>query len=185
MQFIHESVNDFLLRNRRLQTLDPELESDAIGTSHDRLRACCLSYLMIKELPLAKDKSHAKELSCSYPFLEYASTYVLDHAKETQAIAQEDSMQWLQQLDVEFERLRCFHNAFEDSPSLGCDRGIRLLYMLSFHGHQKLVKVVLLKKEIDINAQGGIHGNALQAALYRGKKEIVAMLLEKRTDVNA
>ena len=57
VQFIHESVNDFLLRNKRLETLDPALESNPIGTSHDQLRACCMSYIMVKELPLAKDKS--------------------------------------------------------------------------------------------------------------------------------
>ncbi|PVH70777.1 hypothetical protein DL98DRAFT_504258, partial [Cadophora sp. DSE1049] len=45
VQFIHETVNDFLLRHRRLQTLDPALELNVIGTSHDCLRACCMSYI--------------------------------------------------------------------------------------------------------------------------------------------
>ena len=185
VQFIHESVNDFLFRNKRLQTLDPALELNAIGTSHDRLRACCLSYLMIKELPLAKDRPHAKELGFGYPFLEYASTYVLDHAEETQEIAQEDFVQYLQQPHGEFERLRRFYNAFERYPSLGCVRGIRLLYMLSLHGHHKLVKVVLLNKEVDVNAQGGIYSNALRAASGEGHKEVVAMLLENGANVDA
>jgi hypothetical protein len=47
VQLIHETVNDFLLRNRRPQTLDAVPELNAIGTSHDRLRACCMSYLMM------------------------------------------------------------------------------------------------------------------------------------------
>jgi ankyrin repeat domain-containing protein 50 len=56
VQFIHESVNDFLLRNKRLQTLDRTLEPHTVGTSHDRLVACCMSYIMMKELELlAKD----------------------------------------------------------------------------------------------------------------------------------
>ena len=185
VQFIHESVHDFLLRNKRLQTLDPALESNAIGTSHDCLRACCLSYLIIKELPLAKDRSHAKELGFSYPFLEYASTCIFDHAEETQEIAQEDFVQCLQQPHGEFERLRHLHNVFEEIPSFGCVRGVRLLYMLSLYGHHKLVKVVLLKKGADVNAQGGLFSNALQAASVQGHKEIVAMLLEKGADVNA
>ena len=140
---------------------------------------------MIKELPLAKDRPHAKELGFGYPFLEYASTYVLDHAEETQEIAQEDFVQYLQQPHGEFERLRRFYNAFERYPSLGCVRGIRLLYMLSLHGHHKLVKVVLLNKEVDVNAQGGIYSNALRAASGEGHKEVVAMLLENGANVDA
>ncbi len=50
VQFIHESVNDFLLRNQKLRALDPVLELNVIGTNHDCLRACCMSYLMMSEL---------------------------------------------------------------------------------------------------------------------------------------
>jgi hypothetical protein len=81
VQFIHGSVNDFLLRNERLQRLDPELAADVIGISHDCLKACCLSYLTMRGLPLAWDRSHAKELGFYYPFLQYASTYVTEHAE--------------------------------------------------------------------------------------------------------
>jgi ankyrin repeat protein len=187
VQFIHESVNDFLLRNKRLETLDSGLESNAIGASHDRLRACCMSYLMIKELPLPEGRPHVDELGSIYPFLEYASTHVLEHAEEAQArcIVQKDFVQSLQQPHGEFEQLRRFHNAFEEYPRLGCSRGVRLLYMLSFHGHRELVNIVPLEKEVDVNAQGGIYGNALQAASVEGNEEIVAMLLEKGTDINA
>ena len=187
VQFIHESVNDFLLRNKRLETLDSGLESNAIGVSHDRLRACCMSYLMIEELPSAKDKLHVKELRLSYPFLEYASTYVLDHAEKAQAksILQMDFMQCLQQPHGEFERLRRFHNAFEEDLFSRCGRGASLLYMLSLHGHDELVKVVLRDKGVDVNVQGGLYGNALQAASYKENENIVVMLIEKGANVNA
>jgi hypothetical protein len=41
-EFIHESINDFLLRNKRLQTIDPGLEPHAIGSSHNRLASTCV-----------------------------------------------------------------------------------------------------------------------------------------------
>ena len=187
VQFIHESVTDFLLRNRRLQTLDPALEVNAIGISHDRLRACCMSYIMMSELPPAKEGLQANELSFNYPFLEYSSTYVLDHAEEAQGrgIMQNNFVHSLQQQRENFQRLRRFHNEFERIPILGCNESVTLLYSLSFHGRNELVKVVLFEGQIDANAQGGPYGSALQAASLKGKEKVVAMLLEKGADVNA
>ena len=42
-----------------------------------------------------------------------------------------------------------------------------------------------LASHSDVNAQGGVYGNALQAASYRGFGGIVKMLLECGADVNA
>ena len=44
----------------------------------------------------------------------------------------------------------------------------------SFHG----------RKEIDVNAQGGKYGSALQAACYSGEEEVVKILLARGADVN-
>jgi hypothetical protein len=177
VQFIHESVNDFLLRNKRLQLLDPILESHPICGSHDRLVACCMSYIMIKD---AK-----KKLAFDYPFLEYASTYVLYHVEKAQVgcILQQALVQRLLQPHGEFERLRSVHDAFQNN-SLRYGIGADLLYAVSFHGYYELVQIVLLEEGADVNAQGGYYGNALQAASYRGDEWVVAQLLEKGADVN-
>ena len=44
---------------------------------------------------------------------------------------------------------------------------------------------LVLEKGADVNAQGGLHGNALQAASLGGHEAIVKLLLEKGADVNA
>jgi ankyrin repeat protein len=45
---------------------------------------------------------------------------------------------------------------------------------------------LLLKKNADVNAQGGrYYGNALQAASAEGYTQIVKLLLENNADVNA
>ncbi len=43
----------------------------------------------------------------------------------------------------------------------------------------------LLERGADVNAQGGVYGNALQAASHGGHGEIVRQLLERGADVNA
>ena len=203
VQFIHESVNDFLLRNKRLQTLDPSLEQQAIGGSHDRLMACCMSYIMIKELkPLVNDMPHRTKLAFNYPFLEYASTYILYHAQMAQVgcIAKHALIERLHQLHMEFGRLRNFYDAFQYSSSRSM--GTNLLYAVSLYGYYELVQV-LLEKGAYVNAQGGYYGNALQAASWHRHEigvelllenvaraneavmAVVALLLEKGADVNA
>jgi hypothetical protein len=44
---------------------------------------------------------------------------------------------------------------------------------------------LLLDKGADVNAQGGVFGNALQAASSRGHEVVVRLLLDKGADVNA
>ncbi|KAL8649235.1 MAG: hypothetical protein Q9210_004519 [Variospora velana] len=89
VQFIHESVRDFLLGKNGINKLRSELDG---GRSHERLRQCCYLYMNIDlskdlprymELPKA-NTSEAKDLrtriSVKFPFLAYAVQNVLFHA---------------------------------------------------------------------------------------------------------
>ncbi|KAL8746358.1 MAG: hypothetical protein Q9184_007755 [Pyrenodesmia sp. 2 TL-2023] len=91
VQFIHESVRDFLLGKNGFSKLRSEL---AAGQSHERLKQCCCSYLKVDtsryltldaELPKASSEE-AKDLrarvSTEFPFLEYAVRNVLNHAEQ-------------------------------------------------------------------------------------------------------
>ena len=44
---------------------------------------------------------------------------------------------------------------------------------------------ILLSHDIDVNAQGGRYGNALQAAANWGRQATVQLLLDNIADVNA
>jgi hypothetical protein len=58
------------------------------------------------------------------------------------------------------------------------------LYYASRSGLNEIVSLLILETGADVNAQGGYHGNALQAASARGHDKIVALLLDKGADVN-
>jgi hypothetical protein len=52
-------------------------------------------------------------------------------------------------------------------------------------GSPASVMTLLLEKGLDVNAQGGSYGNALQAASYGGHDSIVTLLVDKGADANA
>lgn len=180
VQFIHKSVNDFLIRNKRLQKLDPELNVNVLGSSHECLRSCCMAYLMEDMFQSATDRKQVKALGSSYPFLEYASIYMLAHAEEAEKnqVGQAGIIQHLLEEPDIFERMRLFHNTFENHPGSGCVRGVSLLHMLAFHGYTRLTRA-LLDKKANVNALGGVYGYALQAAIAKDNNEIAELHLKK------
>lgn len=99
VQFIHESVRDFLIKDNGLRDLWHELGEDFESSSHDRLKQCCLAYISIDNLrSLPSIDSHASTMlpaassdearalrnsvSVKFPFLEYAVHQVFYHANE-------------------------------------------------------------------------------------------------------
>ena len=89
VQFIHESVRDFLLKESGLSRLKSSLVSDR---SQERLKRCCYTYMLVdtskylppaNKLPVASSEE-ARNLrilvSEKFPFLEYAVRYVFYHA---------------------------------------------------------------------------------------------------------
>ncbi|KAG7287647.1 hypothetical protein NEMBOFW57_007160 [Staphylotrichum longicolle] len=57
--------------------------------------------------------------------------------------------------------------------------------MLSLRGFEPLITLVLAEAGADVDGQGGLYGNALQAASVEGHSKIVQQLLEHGADVNA
>lgn len=85
VQFIHESVRDFLLKDGGLYELWPEVGQDPGPSSHDRLKECCAESLFhnsnfrttisIQEYP---------DLDTIFPFPVYSSEFILHHSNEAQ-----------------------------------------------------------------------------------------------------
>ncbi|KAF1837129.1 ankyrin repeat domain-containing protein [Decorospora gaudefroyi] len=190
-QFIHESVRDFLLKDNGLGKIWPEFGSNFQGQSHERLKQCCFNYISVDgatplkipdDLPKASSQQAAslrKSVTQTFPFLEYTVHNVLYHADAAEGggIPQADFLdsfplpRWVK-LDNLFEK----HEVRRHT-----ERGRTPLYVTAEKGASAITRT-LLDKGADVNAQGGRYGNALQAALAGGHKEIAMLLLDKDAD---
>lgn len=85
VQFIHESVKDFLLKKNYLATIWPAYSQNFEGQSHEQLKCCCLQsvdlYLSFRiSLKRERLQKNVDKLNHPFPFLEYAVTNILYHA---------------------------------------------------------------------------------------------------------
>ena len=92
VEFIHESVKDFLLGSeglRRLKTFPTD--SNVIGHSHEELKNCCINYLN-DCLSVTAQESRYFKIADHRPFFPYAASQALRHAylAECTGISQEN-----------------------------------------------------------------------------------------------
>lgn len=97
VQFIHESVRDFLLKEDGLSNVWSDLGSNLEGQSHERLKQCCLNCMSVdvstaleipESLPKASTPQAAdirKAVDGSLTFLDYAINNVLYYANAAEA----------------------------------------------------------------------------------------------------
>jgi ankyrin repeat protein len=145
VQFIHESVRDFLVKEDGLVSIWPSLSKEFEGKSHDELKKCCRSYLSsvsndtLEAILLTDDSSRNKEREialAAFPFLDYAVRNVLYHTDKAEEfnVCQKEFMasfpwdRWIQQ-----------HNAVEKYSTRRYAPDTRPLYILAEHGLENLV----------------------------------------------
>ncbi|KAF5262403.1 hypothetical protein FOXYS1_6866 [Fusarium oxysporum] len=179
VQFIHESVRDFLIKDRGLQELWPELGPDWESVGHDRLKLCCYSYFQLVTRKLKIEDSYLVDEDLllgieTYPFLEYASQSVLHHANFASNVANQQSFLknfstsvWKRVVNA-FEK----HKVRKYSPVAG------LLYILADRGHSSLIQT-RLKSDANIYApsEKDRYVYPLVAAMAKGDKSSVIALL--------
>ena len=186
VQFIHESVNDFLLKENGLGKVWPELGSNFQGQSHEMLKQCCFNYMKIdvsthqeltKDLPKASSQEAIvrRQLAISaFPLLEYAVRNMLYHAEVAAGcgIAQENLIRsfplthWIK-LD----------NLFEEDKVRKHTEDVSLLYVLAEGNMSNLIRVhpsVLSCLEVENDR----YGPPLFASLATGSEEAVQAFVE-------
>ncbi|KAI0186407.1 hypothetical protein EV127DRAFT_346190, partial [Xylaria flabelliformis] len=137
IQFIHESVRDFLLKENGLCRIWAGLSTNVFGLSHNMLKKCCETYMSIKEVTDEKETSSREVVALRFPFLEYAHREILYHADQAQSynICQHDFL-------VEFRRSKWVkhHNIFTKEKVRLYTPKVSLFYILSEAGMAALIR---------------------------------------------
>jgi ankyrin repeat protein len=186
VQFIHESVRDFLLKENGLSKIWPEFANNFQGQSHDRLKQCCLNYISIDiatplklpdNLPRA---NHPESTSIrasaiqTFPFLEYAIHNVLYHAETAEAggISQVDFLN-----SFPLPRWVKLDNLLKNYEVRRHSQGVSLLYILAELNMTCLIRI-LGSASCCMDVEDERYGCPLLAAVAMDRNEAVEMFLE-------
>ncbi|KAF4950551.1 hypothetical protein FGADI_8110 [Fusarium gaditjirri] len=179
IQFIHESVRDFLIKDKGLHELWPEFGPDWESVGHERLKLCCYSYFQLVTTKLQIEDSYLVEETLpleteTYPFLEYASQSVLHHADFASKIANQQSFLSTFPTSV-WKRVV---NMFEKHKVRKYTPGAGLLYILADRGCSSLIQTRLESDaNIYVSSEADRYVYPLTAAMAKGDKRSVIALL--------
>ncbi|KEQ82510.1 purine and uridine phosphorylase, partial [Aureobasidium pullulans EXF-150] len=79
VQFIHESVRDFLLKENGLALIQDHIHNTSAGSAHDHLKQCCQNYINIAAIGQSEE-SQSEDIA-RFPFLEYSIRHIFKHAE--------------------------------------------------------------------------------------------------------
>ncbi|KAJ5171764.1 hypothetical protein N7492_004357 [Penicillium capsulatum] len=122
------------------------------------------------------------------PLISYAIEFLFAHAEKAYSNAKGGQLsEPLHFFKYEPQFIKVYAQAFDvlrivDSCPLRSDVG--LSYVLADLGHLKLLEFLESQGRLDINEEGGMHGNPLNAAVAHQHKETVEFLIDRRADVN-
>ncbi|KAM3065727.1 hypothetical protein ACMFMG_010047 [Clarireedia jacksonii] len=182
IQFIHESVRDFLLGKYAGQS--PEASGNFVGHSHEILKNCCIAQLntsvmktIVAPDPLPKARETAdlrNSLYTQFPFLEYAVLNVYRHANHAQHNGM-DQERFL--ADFNMKQWIYLNNIIEKYDNRRYKESASLLYILAEKDLAALVRVhpqgsTCFKEEDER------YGAPILAALANGNDEAVKAFME-------
>ncbi|KAF2684925.1 Pfs, NB-ARC and ankyrin domain protein, partial [Lentithecium fluviatile CBS 122367] len=151
VQFIHESVRDFLLKENGLSKIWPEFGSNFQGQSHERLKQCCMKQISIDvatplEIPDSLPKASSQQAADlrklavqKFPFLEYAVQNALYHANMAAGhdIAQAHFLE-----SFPYPRWVTLNNLFQKHEVRKHTKHVSCLYLLAELNMANLIRVL-------------------------------------------
>jgi ankyrin repeat protein len=187
VKFSHYSVKEFLT-SCRLATSSGRVSFYHISLepAHTILTQACLSVLLLL------DEHFDLNIIGQFPLAEYAAEYWVDHARFENVTSHiQEGMELL--FDPEnphFANWVSIYNIDMDeslgSPTPHPTRpNAAPLYYAALCGFYSLVKRLVDTCPMDVDARGGHHERAIQAALYKGHLSIVSLLIDYGADINS
>lgn len=183
VQFIHESVRDFLIKDNGLAELFPEFGE---SQGHNRLKEACMFYFKLHGGEAATRSNLLRFpsarpvdiLTLHCPFLDYAVRYVLSHSDDAAQYSPQDTFlssfptrRWSGTMNF------CLRETSSRlTPPLRDDS--RLIYVLGSAGCANLIRT-RLRQSADYNGHGDEeYRYPLFAAVKSGSWRAVAAMLE-------
>ncbi|MCJ1360858.1 MAG: hypothetical protein MMC33_010867 [Icmadophila ericetorum] len=181
VQFIHESIRDFLLGKYEGQWSG--VSGNFVGHGHELLRNYCLAQLnapisqdvdIPNPLPQASKAAKLQDsISLKFPFLEYSVLNVLYHANGAQqnAIEQRDFL-----TDFPLQQWIFLNNTLERYDVRRYKKSVSILYILAEKNLADLIRIHP-QRQSSFNAEDEHYGLPFFAALATGSNEAVCMFL--------
>jgi hypothetical protein len=181
VQFIHESVREFILNRGGMRLLQPQFTASIVGIGNDRLARSCFNYLRTEGLVEAGLHHHGGFLSSSRrSFLGYVCEHAFEHAEcaERNGYPQRHIV----------ENLSNFHGiivpcGFMTHFRPDEDARLKLLDIACTRG---LISVVacLLPRLRGVDRQHWQYEKTLFDATSRGDEDMVQLFLENGSEIN-
>jgi ankyrin repeat protein len=189
VQFIHESIVDFLLSENGFGEIWTNIGMNFQGLSHQRLRDCCLNYINIDistylkphEPLLHPETEEAEYLPSSvtdaFPLFEYSVRNILYHAdaSEEMGISQQRFMHNFPLL--RWVRLDNLLQGSESRVPGWRTNGVGILYILAIYNMPNLIRSYPLATSY-LDGETERYGPPLFAALVMKNREVVRAFFE-------
>ncbi len=177
VQFIHESIRDFLVKDNGIRQLWSELGDNFENSSHERLKKCCHTYITmvsVSDYTASYEGALRQHMSAKFPFFEYATGNVFYHADAAALGTPQDS--FLREFDLKaWMRL---NNVLQEHDEQRHTPAATLLYILAENNCVRLINTTF-KHDQRIHFRGERYGYPFFAALANGHRTAVKALLQQ------
>ena len=193
VQFIHQSVNDFLLEGGFARLSDNS--GNIISHAHFRLSRTCLRYIAMEEIrslkgaqrweqPLGRcfvPKGDREELDNDFPFLSYATLYWTDHARGVEKYTPQDDLLFYcyhpsnSILPIWTELFGYFNNWSKNFPI----QETALLHIVCRYDWRGLLTYMLKFADLETNCKDECGRTPLSYAIEGGHETIVRLLINR------
>jgi len=179
----HYSVQEYLISERIRQGPAKQYSMKEIEC-HKAMTIGCLWYLNRFQQPLTDEVYYASALA------EYSAQFWSDHLQKTGDGEEEMSrlaMNFLLTNDPAFVNSIRIYNPDYDTyweDQIDDEEIATPLYYTSSLGLTTITRLLLLHKDVDVNADGGVHCNALLGAVMGRHLAVVELLVNAQVNVN-